>query len=659
VFERMTHATIKSQKPTVHAAHPYKNPANHKKLLDYLKQRLHTGKKARDERLPRMVRIDKALAGWIRLSDDDRLRQLKQDQTGIPQATEMNLPLNFVHIDDMMTYYAETFAPNRGMFYHTGDPNEQEASNTIVTLMNNHSIYAGYYRQTMHTILNTLKYNLGGFTINWSTDYGPKIQMTDEERVQVVSEEIWSGNRQEALDMYNTFWDPTVHPVMVHKDGEWAGRTYLRNHYWLAQRASTGIYFNCEEALENDNDQSYENCAYYRNPPAEAMLSIDESAGGSNGSTNWVSVLSGASEYMQRAGFELVEIMIRLNPKDFDLIDPRTKSTTPDQYETWRFTILNDKWIIETTRMTNIHGQIPYYFGLANDDIMGPSAKSPAEIIQPLQDFASHLLNFHVKANRKHLWGITWYDPTVVNYSKVPAGEVAGYVPFETTGYGKDVRAAVYKDTTTLETKQTMQDLSAVMEIVNQFFPTQALPSQIAGLDRAIDSQVAAVQQGTNRRQQKTAKLLDDSLFRPSRACMYYNIIQFQKDGAEVSDFTGKPITINLESLRATDLPFIIGQGLKAIDRMMIAGKLQQIIFALLQSQQAQGVDILALIDYWTSMMDVDINFKQFRLQPAQPAEGDPNAQPGTPEAGGEPAAGAPNVQRLIDPSKFTGAMGG
>jgi hypothetical protein len=45
------------------------------------------------------------------------------------------------------------------------------------------------------------------------------------------------------------------------------------------------------------------------------------------------------------------------------------------------------------------------------------------------------------------------------------------------------------------------------MGLVNQFFPTQSLPSQIASIDRAVDSQVAAVQQGANRRQQKAARL--------------------------------------------------------------------------------------------------------------------------------------------------------
>jgi hypothetical protein len=55
-------------------------------------------------------------------------------------------------------------------------------------------------------------------------------------------------------------------------------------------------------------------------------------------------------------------------------------------------------------------------------------------------------------------------------------------------GYGKDINKSIWKDRGTLETKQTLQDLDAVMKIIDQFFPTQSLPSQIANIDRAVQS---------------------------------------------------------------------------------------------------------------------------------------------------------------------------
>ena len=72
---------------------------------------------------------------------------------------------------------------------------------------------------------------------------------------------------------------------------------------------------------------------------------------------------------------------------------------------------------------------------------------------------------------------------------------------------------------------------------------------------------------------------------------------------------------------------------------MAAASAMQQIIFALIQAPQAaQGLDLLGLIDYWTSMIDIDIDMKKFRLAPpaaaggavgpdGQPIPGDPAAQ--------------------------------
>jgi hypothetical protein len=207
-----------------------------------------------------------------------------------------------------------------------------------------------------------------------------------------------------------------------------------------------------------------------------------------------------------------------------------------------------------------------------NDDVMGAAQRSAAEILTPLQDFASFLVNTHVAGARKNLYGTTFFDPTMVDLDQIPQGEVAARVKVKPAAYGKDIRTYLYQMSASGDTNQTLQDLDGVMNLVNQFFPTQSLPSQIASIDRAVDSQVAAVQQGANRRQQKAARQIDDSIFRNVRFAMYYNIIQFATDNEQITDaFTGKTVTIDLSKLRSSNLPYIIGQGLKAIDRMAAA----------------------------------------------------------------------------------------
>jgi hypothetical protein len=623
-IETMEHCKVPLPKPEVPPGHPFRNRAVHESLLKYLQQRLRYGKDVRDTDLSRLVRTDKKIAGWMKLSQQDQIRLRQQDKEGDPLVTKLNLPLAWVHIDDIMTYFAQTFAPNRGMFYHTANPNDTDEAVQITTKMNNDAIQSGAYRETLQGLFSLLKYNKGGFWVNWAREQGPTLVQRDTESAPEVDMQIrWQGNRMEAVDTYNTFYDPSVPLHKLHQEGEFVARVDLRSHYWLQSRAAAGLYYNVDEALEADSTGV--EMTYYRNPPQEAQFNSNSSNGTDTG-TNWVSVLSETAGYIQANGYELVTIYIRINPTKFALV-PNSAKSLRNRYEVWRFTILNDEKIIDATYMNNIHGYLPCFMGTLNDDIMGAAAKSVAEILTPLQDFASFLVNTHVAGARKNLYGTTFYDPTMVDYDAIPQGEVAARVKIRPAGYGKDLRSFIFHDQATQDTNQTMEDLNSVMSLINQFFPTQSLPSQIASIDRAVDSQVAAVQQGANRRQQKAARLLDDSIFRNVRFAMYYNIIQYAPSQEEIVDaFTGQKITLDITKLRNANLPFIIGQGLKAIDRMAAAQMLQQIIFALIQAPNAaQGLDLLGLLDYWTSMIDIDLDMKQFRLQPAGP----PNPQTG------------------------------
>src|SRR3546814_9919875 len=69
--------------------------------------------------------------------------------------------------------------------------------------------------------------------------------------------QVFAGNQIQALDMYNTFWDPTVHPVNLHKDGEFAARISRRSTYWLQQRCLSGLYFNCEDIIKNNRSEEH------------------------------------------------------------------------------------------------------------------------------------------------------------------------------------------------------------------------------------------------------------------------------------------------------------------------------------------------------------------------------------------------------------------
>lgn len=637
--------------------HPFYNKENHEKLLQYLLARLTIGKKPRDNQISRYAHTDKKVAGWIRLGEEDRKRKQKADRDGTPVMTDIVLPLEFVHLDDMMTYFAQTFAPNRGMFYFTGEPDETPQARGLVTKMNNDALYSGYFREILRTLFSVLKYNIGGVHVAWGSDQGPRVERTGD-RVNVTQELKWAGNRMKSVDMYNFMYDPTCELVDLHKEGEFAAFAEVRSHFWVQKRAVAGQFFNCRDAFKRGESYNGGAVSYYRSPPDEAKLT-HTGDGTDDGGTNWLQVLSDV-DLTEVGGHELVHIYIWLNPVDFGLVPPAETSARRG-YELWRFTIMDGSTIVSAEQQNNMHGQLPFYFGVINDDLMGAAQKSVAELLEPLQNFASALLNIHIKGSRESIWGTTFYDPTMFDFSAVPPGEVGARVPMKSSAIGRDIRTGIYKESNNVDTRQTMQDVDSVMTIINQFFPTQSLPSQIASIDRAVTDQVAAVQQGANRRQQKSARLLDDSMFRPMRSAMYYNVIQYSPTEEEITDYySGKIFKLNLADMKDTNLPFIIGQGLKALDRTAAQQAIQQLIFALIQAPQVlqpnpqtgEQIDILKMIDHWTTMMDIEANFEQFKTKPPTPP-----AAPGVDPAAA--AAAATGIQPATNPESVTAPIFG
>jgi hypothetical protein len=644
----MTHAKFTLPEPdkALGAKHPFFHEKNHEKLLQYIKSRLNHDLNLRDSRVQRYAQIDRDVAAWLELSDEDKKRERAHALKGTPQATQVSLPLTWVHLDDMMTYFVQTFAPIHGMFYHTAGPENSEVAGQLIKVMNNHAVYGSFYRHLARAFFNLLKYNTGGVTNAWAKEYGPKIVMDTDGTPSMDSQMIFAGNLIRALDNYNFFYDPSCEPSMLYRDGEWFAVAEMKSHYWLKKRCLEGTFFNCGKILDDKMNRSISR--YYKDPPAEAKLDLPVNNTGS--SVNWYSFLSETGNYnMVGNAFELVTIHVRINPNDFGLVPggPAVRAAR-NNYENWRFVLANDDTIIQAQLLNNVHDHLPAYIGVINDDFMREAAKSPAEILNPLQQFSSFLLNAHVLANRKNIYGTTFYDPSAVDYDAVPEGEVAARVPLKPQGYGRDIRTLVYHDSHTLDTKQTLQDFQGMMGIIDQFFPTQSLPSQIAGIDRAVESQVTAVQQGSTRRQQKAARLIDDTMMRPMRLGMYYNIIQYQEDKAQIADYFGNAQeTIDLNALRSTNLSSMIGQGLKSVDRQAMASQMQQVVFALIQAPAiGEQTNLLAMVDYWLSLLDIEANFKQFQLAPPA-AEG---AVPGIETGGTGDISPATNPAALQEP---------
>lgn len=621
------------------SAHPFNNKTNHDALLRFLKRRLESGREIRDARLRRMAKMDKQVSAWSYRSVEDIDAELEKEESGLQSPTNMNIPVTLKHLDDMTTYFMQIFAPINGMYNLSGSNAQNTVGQALTQEMENQATHAGTFRQIRRACFAALKYNLAGFHIYWDREYGNRLLTGSSQEVRAERTEVWSGNRMNALDMYNTFWDPTVNPIKCHKDGEFSAHIDITNLFQVERDSENGVYTNTEYLMERDQHgepviQGSE-YAYYVDPPAYAQLDLAPD-GTDDSNIDWYAFAGYAdTAFSRREQVERVTMYVRINPYRWYLVPGNSiNRQTRNRREVWRITILNGDTIVETSYMNNVHECLPMLFMMPIDDDMELSQRSPGEIAEPFQTFISYLYNTTIQANRKNLFGTTFYDPTRIDYDAVPQGEAAARVPMKPAGVGQDIRTMVYHDDNILDTTQNAQTMENAMNLLEQLLPLQANPAQIASIDRAVKNQVASVKQGANRRIHGIARLLDNQAFRPARVLMYYNILQYLQRPIDVT-IGGQSQSVQPAQLRDLELQFILGNGLQALDLEGVIENLRDLIFAILQSQQAaEQFDVPALLNYLSTQMNMNVNLDQFkRVQPPVALEEAGNVSQPQPES--------------------------
>lgn len=598
---------------------------SHDKLLEYMMARLSASRSKRLRRISRFARIDQSVVTWMMMSPEDTKRDIKEDNTGRSQALPMNIPLIQSHIDDTVAFFTEIFAPIGGNFYSMpGKSDKTSAVQALTDEMNQDTLINNYYAHVTQAMRQLCKYNIGGFDVYWS----------DGDKEGVGQERI-SGNVCESIDMYNYDFDPSVDDVeKICKDAEWTARFRVRNKLWLLRQAANGQLINVDQVLNHKDSRRGANAdtyglgeaKFYRNPPAQTKMSVDgndTATSDEQGGIDWKTFNLGLEEdsYVDIPGHEIIKMYCWINPNQFDLSEEKI-----DSLQLWCFLICDARVIIKAQPVPNAK-EIPNYLGRVNKDNMREAMRAIAEYIKPFQRFISFLVNTHVEATRGAIWGLKVYDPTAIDVSSIKNGETSGLLPLNAGASGRDVRTVMQDLRNQLDTNGNVEQVGTFLELVKQFFPNQSLPMQIAGMDRAVTSQVSAVLQGAMRKMHMLARLIDSDIMLPSRQQQYRNVAEFS------------PGKQNFQGINEDDVAQLLASGLGQINREAAAEQIRSLIFTLLQNPDTmQIIDIAKLFNFWSTLMNVGTNLGDFvKAQPTGPVDGNV-VNPG---AGGPAAPGA------------------
>lgn len=582
--------------------------AQHKDLLQHVKDRLDFAKQFRDQELGRWKAVDKELAGYIILDDDDKQRQQDNLKGFGPHVYDTNLPLTASQLDEAATYITTVFFPEEGPYNAVTTADKQEVAKGFSALMNQQSVYYKHFNNVARGVFDGFKYNLGLWSCEWDEQFGSEVQNSASGQAEVKKNvKVMQGNTLTQEDVYNTLLDPSCHPSELHKDGEFFAVIKPETIFRAKRMEQNGKIFGLDDIVDDKGvrqDGQFSTHYYEKKPELFGdAISRDASTGAY---TDWVNFLSGTSSENMLGSIEFQYVYAWIPAKKFGL----SKDAV---YEIWRITIADMARIVRAEPLINAHGWLPLLATVPWDESTGQVASSYAEKLLPYQRFSSYQMNIHQRASRKALYGITVYNSKLLPAMK-DSDSLGGKVPTSQTADIADINKLFAQITDVPDTQNTMRDIENMDSLMQKVLPTDLL-KQVAGLERATQYQAAATVQGGNRRNLKIAKTVDAQALSVSRKIMMYNIMEYQETMTVLTP-EGQTAEINPKDLRGNKFEFAISDALRGMDKLILIETMKDILNVLVQNPTAaQEFDIAAVINYVTTLIGDHTSFSQFQHQ--------------------------------------------
>ena len=571
------------------------------KLVKHVKERAEWGDKIRAMMVEHFRYLDQQLFGHIKLDEDDKKRQRDNIKGKPPKTTDVNLQLIWSQIDDAVTDLLGIVIPEGGTYGAVASGAQQDKAQGVARKMNNDAAEFRHYDNCAIAGFQMFSKNFGGLIPEWTDKYGNKLTKTvtagvDVDRGQVV----YSGNSLTAIDPYNTILDPTVDPVLCYEQGEFFITVERHTSFRIHKMEADQELFS---AKEHTGETIGTEMVLWREKPAMDLINTTAEV-----PETFIEILTMAyGDQSYNKGHEVWNFRGWIVPKDYGL-------GPSDKMEIWQIKVLHGRYIVYAAPLMNNHGYLPIAIGMPCRSGLGMFEPSYGSKLLPLQRFASQQMNTHQRANRKGLFGLTFYDQRLASFID-NADMTGGKIPVKLSGIDADIRKVVHQVFDAPGTERTMDDIAATDAMAQKILPTDFL-KQIANLERATKYQAAATVQAANRRSYKNARVLDSQCFRTTRIIQYHNLIQYG-DEIKYIDETGKESTFNVSELVDTFEPDALASDtLRGLDKLVVVEFMTEILHMSFQNAEAfQNMDMLAMIDYVATLIGDKTDYNQFRVQ--------------------------------------------
>lgn len=559
-------------------------------------------------------------------TDEHKRAQLANKYGDSTRIQNITVPVVKPLVEAAVTYQTSVFLTGTPIFNCVTTPEFEDEALQMNTVLEDQSVRGGWVSELMGFFRDGFKYNLSAVEVSWAREVTAALEtdLTFSRSQAKPKEVIWEGNKIKKLDLYNTFFDSRVPPILIPSKGEFVGYTEMYSRIalkaFIAQLPDK-IIQNIVPAFESGlasavGGMSTGGIESYYIPQLNPDALIQKNPRATTDWMSWAGMSgpnNGGIQYKNM--YEVTTLYARILPSDFSLKVPSANTA-----QIWKFIIVNHQVIIYAERQTNAHGLLPVLFSQPYEDGLAYQTKSLANDVAPMQDISSALANSWLASRRRAISDRVLYDPSRIASQDINSANPSAKIPIRPSAYGKPVAEAVYQfpfrdDQAQIAMTEMQQIQQFAFSITGQ---NQAKQGQFVKGNKTLH-EYSDVMSHSNGNDQKIALLYETQVFTPLKEILKINILQYQGGTSLFSRDRQEVVTIDPIALRKAVLDFHISDGLVPSEKI-ISGDAWTTSMQVIGSspQIGQGYNIGPMFSYLMKTQGADL--KAFEKSPQQVA---------------------------------------
>lgn len=588
----------------------------HAKVLEQLQNRIQSSERKMGQFYSRWRANEYRYQAYMHAKDVEDLRKAANETGKPPEVLHVTVPYSYATIMTIVTYLVHTFCGNKPMFQvGSHQPETVERAPLMETVLQYNADHIKMIGKLYQYFVDGEIYGLQAMRCMWRVDNSMRTRWKDvpiggilmpggPTMKQQVREPVvtFEGNDVVNVDPYNFFPDPRVPMAEVSTRGEYVFWKHYEGRHVLkaAEDAGQIKWLKDVQPLEGGR----------RSTGDSARANI--ASGDGHAGPGFVDNVANS--------YELHQGTVNLVPKEWGLGDG-------ESMERWLFTIANWNQIIQAEPLDADHGKHPVIVGEPYSTGYGFGNFGIADLLGPMQDTMSWLINSHMFNVRAVLNNELVVNPQMVDINDLKKRGPGRVIKMLPAAFGQDPKMAVQQLAVQDVTSSHIGDMQVVQRIGDM---VSAINDNLRGQNQAggrkTATEVRTSGESGASRLGAHAMLISAQSIAPLAEMMALNLQQNLTQAFYLkvvgADGLMKPLQVDPESLSG-DFHYPIHDGTLPLDRVAMLDVWKEIFLAVSGNPLlAQRYDAGGIFEYLAKLGGAK-NLVQFKVQPAA-AEGLP-----------------------------------